>query len=317
MLTFRSRATGALLGQVVGDALGSQLEFMSAASIEKRSLQRLATDMLGSPVWNTLAGQITDDSEMAIAALSSIARRGGYDKAAARMSYGDWLRSKPFDVGITVGGAIRSGSPSRTSRSNGSMMRCSTIAVWGTSVSGREAVTALAEDALITHLDPVVVGSTVLYGLAIRHAILTGADPHATFAYVQRLAEVLNVHETVREYIRRAEHGRPHDTDEGYQTGYCMVAFQHALYSLISGETFAEALTNTILRGGDTDTNAAIVGALLGSVLGQDAIPSDWLGYALTCAPGEGTPQPRPATYHVPTMMSLAEPFIAEVERAA
>ena len=56
-----SRAMGALLGQVVGDALGSQLEFKSAASIRKGSMDILASRMLGSPVWGTIPGQITDD----------------------------------------------------------------------------------------------------------------------------------------------------------------------------------------------------------------------------------------------------------------
>jgi ADP-ribosylglycohydrolase len=30
--------------------------------------------------------------------------------------------------------------------------------------------------------------------------------------------------------------------------------------------------------GGDTDTNAAVAGALLGALHGVDAIPSDWVG---------------------------------------
>lgn len=30
------------------------------------------------------------------------------------------------------------------------------------------------------------------------------------------------------------------------------------------------------MRGGDTDTNAAICGALLGAVYGRDAIPAQW-----------------------------------------
>jgi ADP-ribosylglycohydrolase len=34
-----------------------------------------------------------------------------------------------------------------------------------------------------------------------------------------------------------------------------------------------EAAADTVMRGGDTDTNAAICGALLGAVCGRDAIP--------------------------------------------
>jgi len=35
-----------------------------------------------------------------------------------------------------------------------------------------------------------------------------------------------------------------------------------------------EAVVDSVMRGGDTDTNAAICGALLGAVHGRGAIPS-------------------------------------------
>lgn len=37
-----------------------------------------------------------------------------------------------------------------------------------------------------------------------------------------------------------------------------------------------EAAVDTVMRGGDTDTNAAICGALLGAVWSRDAIPAQW-----------------------------------------
>lgn len=40
-----------------------------------------------------------------------------------------------------------------------------------------------------------------------------------------------------------------------------------------------------VIRGGDTDTNAAIAGALLGAVHGRDAIPSTWQRALLSCRP--------------------------------
>lgn len=309
-LPFRNKITGALLGQAVGDALGSQLEFQSAKSIELNNRQHLATDMVGSPVWGTIAGQLTDDTEMAIAVLESIIRNKGYDKDAALAGYQDWLQSGPFDCGHTIGSALRSGFPSDTSRSNGSMMRCSTIAAWGAGVSGQVALDALYDDATVTHADPVAIYGTVLYGMAIRYAIMFSPNGRETFDYVKSLATKLEVPQTVMEYISRAEDARPCDQDEGYQSGYCMVAFQHALHSLISGETFAESLTNTILTGGDTDTNAAIVGALLGSVVGAEAIPLEWRDCVMSCTPDENSPQPRPKRFHVSALMSRADHLI-------
>jgi ADP-ribosylglycohydrolase len=40
---------------------------------------------------------------------------------------------------------------------------------------------------------------------------------------------------------------------------------------------FTEVVTNTILAGGDTDTTAAMSGALCGALVGGEALPAAWL----------------------------------------
>jgi ADP-ribosylglycohydrolase len=55
------RAQGCLLGQLAGDALGSLVEFETAAQI-RRNHPNGVRDMDVSPVWGTLPGQPTDDS---------------------------------------------------------------------------------------------------------------------------------------------------------------------------------------------------------------------------------------------------------------
>ncbi|MCL4735256.1 MAG: ADP-ribosylglycohydrolase family protein, partial [Candidatus Omnitrophica bacterium] len=54
------------------------------------------------------------------------------------------------------------------------------------------------------------------------------------------------------------------------------------------------------MRGGDTDTNAAICGALLGAVYGRNAIPGQWVESLLNCRPAAGLPNvrhPRPGCF--------------------
>lgn len=46
---------------------------------------------------------------------------------------------------------------------------------------------------------------------------------------------------------------------------------------------------DTIMRGGDTDTNAAICGALLGAVYGRKAVPIQWVESLLKCRPASRT----------------------------
>jgi ADP-ribosylglycohydrolase len=48
--------------------------------------------------------------------------------------------------------------------------------------------------------------------------------------------------------------------------GWVLIAFQNAFRHLAIGTPIEDALIETVSKGGDTDTNAAICGALLGAV---------------------------------------------------
>jgi poly(ADP-ribose) glycohydrolase ARH3 len=51
-----------------------------------------------------------------------------------------------------------------------------------------------------------------------------------------------------------------------------------ALFSFLRwAPDFEAVVTNAVLAGGDTDTIAAMSGALCGALVGEDAIPSSWL----------------------------------------
>src|SRR5688572_32151199 len=54
-------------------------------------------------------------------------------------------------------------------------------------------------------------------------------------------------------------------------------SLQNAFYQLFRAEDFEAALVATIIKGGDTDTNAAIAGALYGAWKGRETIPSGWI----------------------------------------
>ena len=68
----------------------------------------------------------------------------------------------------------------------------------------------------------------------------------------------------------------------------------------------------TVAAGGDTDTNAAICGALLGAAAGRNAIPSRWVLPVLACRStvDAGAPRPRPAAYWPDDIFELAEALL-------
>ena len=67
----------------------------------------------------------------------------------------------------------------------------------------------------------------------------------------------------------------------------------------------------TITRGGDTDTNAAICGALFGAVVGASGIPKRWRDVVDRCRPGPGTLRPRPAEYWPTDLPGIAARLLA------
>ncbi|AXA37023.1 ADP-ribosylglycohydrolase [Candidatus Sumerlaea chitinivorans] len=93
-----SRAQGCLLGQIAGDSLGSLVEFWPPERIRKHYPNGVR-ELADGGSWNTIAGQPTDDSEMALALARTLVRVGRYDPAEARRAYLAWWRSGPFDCG--------------------------------------------------------------------------------------------------------------------------------------------------------------------------------------------------------------------------
>ena len=121
-----SRAQGCLLGQLAGDALGSLVEFQTPEQI-RQQYPNGVRELVDGGTWNTIAGQPTDDSEMALLLARMLADQGKYDPQEARKAYIYWLDSGPFDCGATVSSGLR-GRANPDSQANGAMMRISPLA---------------------------------------------------------------------------------------------------------------------------------------------------------------------------------------------
>ncbi|MGX8718753.1 MAG: ADP-ribosylglycohydrolase family protein, partial [Desulfovibrio sp.] len=74
-----------------------------------------------------------------------------------------------------------------------------------------------------------------------------------------------------------------------------------------------QAVADTVMGGGDTDTNGAICGALMGAVFGYSAIPGDWSMKVLGCKPDEqhNATYPRPTFYWAADALALADGLLS------
>lgn len=143
------RAQGCLLGQLAGDALGSLVEFQSPSEI-RCSYPEGVRELAPGGTWNTIAGQPTDDSEMALLLARMLVKSGTYDPRAARDAYVFWLRSQPFDCGMTILSGLR-GRPDHASQANGAMMRVSPLGIFGANHDLHLVADWARADASLTH----------------------------------------------------------------------------------------------------------------------------------------------------------------------
>ena len=89
-----------------------------------------------------------------------------------------------------------------------------------------------------------------------------------------------------------------------------LIALQNAFFQLLHAASLEDGVVATVRAGGDTGTNAAICGAVLGAVHGRTVIPSQWQRMVLSCrpAPGlDGFEASRPSMFWPTDALVLAE----------
>jgi ADP-ribosyl-[dinitrogen reductase] hydrolase len=146
--------------------------------------------------------------------------------------------------------------------------------------------------------------------VAVAHAVAHGGPPAEVADAAIDFARAAALHPEVVEALVRARRGRP---DYATHQGLVTVALQNAFYQLRHADP-EEGLVDTVRRGGDTDTNGAIAGALLGAVHGVEALPQRWRDAVLSCVPVEGAPgvaRPRPSSCWAVDALVLAERLVA------
>ena len=165
------RAQGCLLGQVIGDSLGALVEFKSAAEIAA-AFPGGVRELADGGVHHTIAGQPTDDSEMALALARSLVSEKAFSEEKVLAAYREWLQSRPVDISTTTERGLL-GMVTTDSESNGSLMRVSPIGVWAAGDPARAAAAA-REDAALTHKNPVCIEACAGYAAAIAVGVAGG-----------------------------------------------------------------------------------------------------------------------------------------------
>lgn len=305
-----SRAQGCLLGQLAGDSLGGLVDFKSLSEIRRRYPDGVR-ELADGGTWDTIAGQPTDDSEMALMLARMLVKHRRYDPNEARKAYLFWLNSDPFDSGHTVRSALR-GSPRPESQANGALMRVSPLGIFCWNFDPEKASLLAQSDASLTHPHPVCLQANALFAMAIAQLISGRKTAQETYQDIKFWATQRKVEQTLMKAILDAPGSAPADYVD--QQGWVIIAFHNALWQLLNAPSLQAGVVDTVMRGGDTDTNAAVAGALLGAAYGLHAVPSQWTTKILSCRPKDGDPRvhrPRPECFWPVDALELAKALVA------
>jgi len=300
----RNQYISAIMGLVVGDALGVPAEFMSRAELMENPI----TGMRGYGTHNQPAGTWSDDSSMTIATVEWYGEGAELqpDYNALMEKFCDWLMhgeytpyGTNFDNGISTARALirygkgseplQCGGRAENENGNGSLMRILPAALWfheGLSKENLEHAEDIFALSALTHAHMRSKLGCLIYSKLIADIMHTpDADKYAVVerslrqckAYLDSRTEE-DIPEEIKQYDRlwNVEAFRTLPEEEIRSSGYVVDTLEAALWCFLNTDSYQECVLRAVNLGDDTDTVAAVAGGLAGLYYGLEDIPKEW-----------------------------------------
>ncbi|EHY87375.1 ADP-ribosylglycohydrolase family protein [Saccharomonospora azurea] len=304
-MQIRDRALGALTGLALGDALGMPTQSMSREAIRRHygPVRSLVDAVSAQPISPGLpAGTVTDDTEQALLVAELLIDGGGrIDPKAFARALLDWeadmIRRELADLlGPSTKRALElleSGvdpeEAGRTGTTNGAAMRITPVAI-ATPPDLDGLLDAVVDASKLTHNTSLGIAAAAAVAAAVS-AGLEGADASTALDHAEDAAAAGarrghwsaggDIAARIR-WARRWVRGMDPDTlaDAVCDVIGTSVASQESVVAAFAlaealGDRPVQALTLAAELGGDTDTVAAICGAVLGAQHGLSGLPVD------------------------------------------
>ena len=289
------RAGGAMLGLAVGNLLGLPMEGESHRSIERRypdGVYDIESFEARRPM--------DDDLAQAVDLGESLVDGGDYVTAfAGRLVR--WRRENGRGIGITTSAVIdeleTGHAPPDAARilyernpiaPNGGVMRCAPVAL----ARFRQPDLLVSDSAatcVVTHYAATCQWSCILVNALIAR-LLQEADANLpalmSAASTDGAPDILAIARgdgIPTEVLGAIASGSQVQSDASWLKqdqrliGHTLICLQAGLWAAVTELDFETALRGIIEGGGDTDTNGAVAGAVLGARYGASAIPQRWL----------------------------------------
>jgi poly(ADP-ribose) glycohydrolase ARH3 len=273
---------GCLLGLAIGDALGGKFEAQTADAIRARFPS--AEHLIAYPqeeIW------YTDDAQMTIGVSEALIEQGEIvEESLCRAFVANYLPSRGYGRGArAVLGAMEEGRDYRAvaeqyfpggSYGNGAAMRVAPIGLLFRD-DRRRLWDQARLSALPTHLHPLGIEGAQLLALGV--ALCSHTERFDRAAFFADLRAACQSQE-YRAKLEEAERVRsPNDLAGLGNRIEALHSVPTALASFaLTPESYEETISNVIFLGGDTDTLAAMAGALSGAYVGASRLPTRLVG---------------------------------------
>jgi ADP-ribosylglycohydrolase len=280
------RIRGGLLGVHAGDSLGATLEFKGPEQI--RAKYGRHKDITGGGPFGWQTGDPTDDTDLTWCVARAYRDGTGVKGAADNMV--DWLKRGPRDVGGATSSGLRhymaTGDPAKAgagqgSAGNGSLMRCIATGLLRSDPELRRAESE--QISAITHDDQDCQNACAAYNEMVA-ALVDGKTPDEA---VQAAFDMPGLRPKVQDSIERGlrvDLAKAYEEADQCPAGYPSSASGYVLHSLALSvaavrdpRPMEDVLVDVVNIGGDTDTNGAICGGILGARDGASALPGRWV----------------------------------------
>jgi ADP-ribosylglycohydrolase len=246
----QKQAVSLLLGTAVGDALGVPVEFRPRGSFR-------VADMQGYGSHNQPPGTWSDDTSLALCLADSLSC--GFDLGDVARNFVRWrdngdftAHGDVFDIGISTAKAISRLTSGVAPEKAG----CA-----GVNENGNGSLMRIAP--------------LVFY--------LADKPEAERFQITQKVSAITHAHEwSVFDRILRSDiRALPESAIKS--GGFVIDTFEATFWCFLTTGTFRDAVLKAVNLGDDTDTTAAVCGALAGLAYGADAIPAEWLDVLAGC----------------------------------
>jgi ADP-ribosyl-[dinitrogen reductase] hydrolase len=270
-----------LLGLACGDALGEPIEGWSfdRIAVEHGTLTEFVHGRVPP-------GGLTDDTEQALRVARSLVECDGFDPDDASRRFVEWFEGGAVGIGGLTRRVLRriadgddwerasreswENSPEGRNAGNGSVMRCSPIAV-AHAHDFDKLTTASRTATKLNRCDP-----RCVYGCELLNRTIAGylrGDP-------QPLEDALSaLPEGAPNELITAVEPVPNEIDPEMlsPTGYVVDTLQAATYHALTADDAESAIVNAVNGGGDADTIGAVAGAIAGARFGASNLPDRWV----------------------------------------